>query len=332
MQKCNNTTHSEMQECYSPNSRQPCEFEAYASYGALRRRRHDTLCKISHTAFFTSITCQRSHSRLWTNLFGIAQIVGLYSHNLVFLSVRPLRVSLDPSFAAMRPVDLDLGLKETHVLITGGAGMIGSAVVSAFVSAGARVTVLDVSDIKLMSLKASLERHLQLAPNSSSPAIITSPSISYHAVDISDEPGLARAWQEAELAHGPVACCVALAGLDLSVLQHHEGGLADMELAQWERTIKVNVTGTFLTAREWIRGLKASGERPVAATAGQSQLDTGRQRVRSVRREAECRLRDGQERGAGRAPGFVEGGRAADAGPRSAGQCRGSRAGRYATV
>jgi NAD(P)-dependent dehydrogenase (short-subunit alcohol dehydrogenase family) len=52
-----------------------------------------------------------------------------------------------------------------------------------------------------------------------------------------------------------VACCIALAALDLSVLPHHES-LADMDVEQWRRTQQVNIEGTFLTARTWLRHLR----------------------------------------------------------------------------
>src|SRR6266536_6069368 len=41
-------------------------------------------------------------------------------------------------------MDLGLNLENTHVLITGGTGFIGSATVTALLSAGARVTSLDL--------------------------------------------------------------------------------------------------------------------------------------------------------------------------------------------
>lgn len=54
-------------------------------------------------------------------------------------------------------------------------------------------------------------------------------------------------------------CVVALAALDLSALPHMRDGegVAGMSAEQFRRTLDVNVTGTFLTAREWLRGIKA---------------------------------------------------------------------------
>ena len=133
-------------------------------------------------------------------------------------------------------MDLGLGLEETHVVVTGGSGMIGSTVVRAFLSAGSLVTSIDIV-IPLSHLN-----HANLLSLES---------------DITNEQEFEKAWQTAEAKFGPVRCCIALASLDLSVLKHHTS-LSDMEMSQWQRTLDVNVAGTFLTARTWLRGLKRS--------------------------------------------------------------------------
>ena len=145
-------------------------------------------------------------------------------------------------------MDLSLNLTDTHVLITGGVGFIGSSTVSAFLSAGARVTCLDLRDT---------------LPH---PA---HPKFQYISCDISDESRLGTAFSLASDTFGPVACCVALASLDLSVLAHHES-LADMDVEQWKRTHQVNVEGTFLTARAWLRQLR---EYASAVKEGDNRLD-----------------------------------------------------------
>ncbi|KAE8453372.1 hypothetical protein EG329_010233 [Mollisiaceae sp. DMI_Dod_QoI] len=131
-------------------------------------------------------------------------------------------------------MDLSLDFKNTHVLITGGTGFIGSVTVDALLSAGANVTCLDIR-----------------AP----PASINSTNYNYISCDISSEDALAKAFSLASEKFGPVACCIALASLDLSVLPHHES-LADMDVEQWRKTHQINVEGTFLTARTWLRQLR----------------------------------------------------------------------------
>ncbi|EPE25598.1 NAD(P)-binding Rossmann-fold containing protein [Glarea lozoyensis ATCC 20868] len=130
-------------------------------------------------------------------------------------------------------MDLSLALEDTHVLITGGTGFIGSSTVSSFLAAGARVTSLD--------LKPPPEEE--------------NPRFQFLTCDISSEEDLASAFENAAKTFGPVATCIALASLDLSVLDHHES-LADMNIEQWRKTHRVNVEGTFLTARTWLKSLK----------------------------------------------------------------------------
>ena len=133
--------------------------------------------------------------------------------------------------------NLSLGLHGTHVLITGGAGYIGSATVKSFLAAGAIVSAFDINDEKMR-------------------AFPDHPNLFWHRVDITSESRLETAFETIRQQHGLVQVCVALASIDYSYLAHHSS-LADMPLAQWQDTMRVNVEGTFLTARTWLRQLKA---------------------------------------------------------------------------
>ena len=135
----------------------------------------------------------------------------------------------------MESLDLGLDFKGTHVLITGGAGYIGSAVVSAFLQLGASITVLDIAPHKLNLVHDRLR---------------------VSQTDTTSEEAVGDAFEQASAAFGVPTVCIALAALDLSVLPHHES-LTEMSLEQWRRTMQVNVDGTFLTARAWLRGIKA---------------------------------------------------------------------------
>ncbi|PVH75517.1 NAD-P-binding protein [Cadophora sp. DSE1049] len=134
-------------------------------------------------------------------------------------------------------MDLSLNLEDTHVLITGGSGFIGSSTVRALLAASAKVTNLD------------------LRPSPDPSHSDSQPSYQFLSCDISSEIALSESFSLAAEKFGPVACCIALASLDFSVLPHHES-LADMEVEQWRRTHRINVEGTFLTARTWLRQLR----------------------------------------------------------------------------
>lgn len=131
-------------------------------------------------------------------------------------------------------MDMDLGLNGTHVVVTGGAGHIGTAVVQAFLAAGAVVSAFDIKEE--MGL-----RHERLH---------------WHIVDITSEISLEAAFEEAYSRDGVISTCIALAGLDLSYLPKH-ASLCDMPLSQWQRTHRTNTDGTFLTARTWLRNIRS---------------------------------------------------------------------------
>ncbi|KAI9712406.1 MAG: hypothetical protein M1820_001619 [Bogoriella megaspora] len=135
-------------------------------------------------------------------------------------------------------MSLGLELEQTHVVVTGASGMIGSQVALAFLSAGCFVTAIDIV---------------------SPPSTFNSDKYLFIKADTTDEKEFEQSWFTAVKKFGPVECCVALAALDLSVLKHHDS-LADMEISQFRRTLDVNISGTFLTARTWLRGIRESAE------------------------------------------------------------------------
>ncbi|KAL8729771.1 MAG: hypothetical protein Q9166_004494 [cf. Caloplaca sp. 2 TL-2023] len=134
----------------------------------------------------------------------------------------------------MEDIDLGFRLERTHVVVTGGAGYIGLATVKAFLAAGAYVTVFDINRLKHPIQNIHLK---------------------FHQIDISNEEQLANAFEAARRDFGVVQCCVALASLDLSSLPHFES-LMDMPVDQWQQTHHVNVQGTMLTAKWWMRQIK----------------------------------------------------------------------------
>ena len=72
--------------------------------------------------------------------------------------------------------------------------------------------------------------------------------------DIGEEADAERAFDEATEALGMPDMLVNSAGLNMSAVD-----VADMALEQWERVLKTDLTGTFLTSRRLVRDLKAAG-------------------------------------------------------------------------
>ncbi len=130
--------------------------------------------------------------------------------------------------------DIGLGLEDAHVLVTGASGAIGSVIVRAFLAAGARVSALDI-----VKPRKSLE-HERLQAS---------------IVDVTDEAAVEDAVESATAKAGLITTCVLAAGVDLSYCQHHS--LVDMPLQEWQRILKVNVEGTFLTCRAWLRRVRS---------------------------------------------------------------------------
>ena len=132
-------------------------------------------------------------------------------------------------------MNLSLGLEGTHVLITGAAGHIGRVTVNAFLSAGCNVTALDVSEKGLNDLSIALGDPDKLC------TVIA---------DVSNQDSMRRAWAHASHEYGAIVCVVAMAGLDLSVLD--KSGVEFKSLENWNKVMSVNVDGTFLTAKQWL--------------------------------------------------------------------------------
>ena len=130
---------------------------------------------------------------------------------------------------------MNLGLKEARVLVTAGASGIGLAIAREFVREGARVHVCDVDARALAALAVS------------------DTAVSQSPCDVSDEVSVRRLFDDLVARHR---------GLDVLV---NNAGIAgptarceDMALADWERTLAVNLTGQFLCARLAIPHLRAS--------------------------------------------------------------------------
>ncbi len=124
---------------------------------------------------------------------------------------------------------MDTGLAGKVVLVTGGAGGIGSECVRAFAAEGARVVV---------HYNTSRERAEELATEIGSIAI---------GADLTDEAAVESLFTRAREELGGVDVCAAVAG----VWPRDDEPVWKLPLDRWETVLRANLTATFLTAK-WL--------------------------------------------------------------------------------
>jgi NAD(P)-dependent dehydrogenase (short-subunit alcohol dehydrogenase family) len=131
---------------------------------------------------------------------------------------------------------MDIGLNGKRVLVTAGAQGIGLAITEAFVAAGAQVHICDVSDDFLASAKQKL------------------PQVSQSRTDVSSESQVDAMFAELAARWGGLDVLVNNAGIAGPTAK-----VEDTDLAAWDQTLAVNLTGPFLCTRRAVPLLKAAG-------------------------------------------------------------------------
>ena len=128
------------------------------------------------------------------------------------------------------------GLRDKRVLITGGAGGIGTATAARFLKEGSRVVVLDCDD----AARRRLEREL--------PAL--SGSI---GADVSDPDDVARAFEDLDDLLGGLDVLINNAGISI---RHR---FIDISAQEWREVMEVNLNGVFFVAQQAARRMLAGG-------------------------------------------------------------------------
>jgi 3-oxoacyl-[acyl-carrier protein] reductase len=144
---------------------------------------------------------------------------------------------------------VETGLAGKGILVTGGAGGIGSACVRAFAAEGARVAI---------HYNTSAERAAELARATGDVAL---------QADLTDEAAVERLFAEAREALGSIDVCAAVAGF----WPRADEPVWRLPLERWEATLGANLTSTFLTARGFLREVERNGHGSlvlVGSTAG----------------------------------------------------------------
>jgi rhamnulose-1-phosphate aldolase/alcohol dehydrogenase len=128
-------------------------------------------------------------------------------------------------------------LESQVALVTGGAGAIGEGVARVLLSAGAHVVLVDVDEERLDAVRERIQSEdCEVVP-----------------ADVAEEPEVESAFREASRLFGGVDVVVPTAGVA------QVGELAELEIEEFERALRVNVTGTFLTVKTAMQHFKLQG-------------------------------------------------------------------------
>jgi 3-oxoacyl-[acyl-carrier protein] reductase len=146
--------------------------------------------------------------------------------------------------------DVDTGLAGKGVVVTGASGGIGSACARAFAAEGARVLV-----------------HYHRGRERAEAVAATIGGATVAAADLRSEHEVERLFDEARAALGRVDVCAAVAG----AWPEEDVPVWELPPARWEKTLRSNLTATFLTARSFLREVERNGHGAlvlVGSTAG----------------------------------------------------------------
>jgi len=138
-------------------------------------------------------------------------------------------------------------------LITGAATGIGRAVAERFAREGARVVIADHDADAAAATAAAIGGVARAA-----------------VMDISDEASVEAAFAALDGGGWTPDVVVANAGVQLF---GQDAPIADLDLAVWQRTIDVNLTGTFLTVKHAVRAMLGRGGGSIILTGSPTGLN-----------------------------------------------------------
>ncbi|MEE1618643.1 SDR family NAD(P)-dependent oxidoreductase [Brachybacterium sp. J153] len=148
-------------------------------------------------------------------------------------------------------------LASRTALVTGAASGIGLAVATRFAREGARVVI---ADRDADAARTAVDRLSAELGEGTAYAL---------TMDISSEPAVEAGYAELAEAGWTPDVVVANAGVQLF---GQDAKIADLDLAVWQRTVDVNLTGTMLTVKHAVRAMLASGGGSIILTGSPTGL------------------------------------------------------------
>jgi meso-butanediol dehydrogenase / (S,S)-butanediol dehydrogenase / diacetyl reductase len=133
--------------------------------------------------------------------------------------------------------------EERKALVTGGASGFGLAVARSLADRGARAVIADVNEAQLEKARASDQR------------------LGIRQLDVTDASAVKEAVSDVAREMGGLDTLVSCAGVI------HVKPLQDVTEADWDRTLDVNLKGTFLVSQAAAPELQASGRGRIVAVA-----------------------------------------------------------------
>ena len=137
--------------------------------------------------------------------------------------------------------DYKSALRGSIAFVTGAGSGIGAAIAVRFAQAGAKVAIAVHTD------DDRAQETLADTRGAGNEGYVT-------VVDVCDEGAVSRSFEEVTQRLGRPTILVNSAGIDAL-----GKNVSDMELREWERAIRTNLTGPFLCIRAFLRGLAPEG-------------------------------------------------------------------------
>ncbi|MGN6200111.1 SDR family NAD(P)-dependent oxidoreductase [Humibacter sp.] len=144
-------------------------------------------------------------------------------------------------------------LQGKTALVTGSGTGIGRAVAERFAREGARVVIADRDAGAAEATAGAIGETAHAA-----------------VMDISDEESVSSAFASLEAAGWAPDVVVANAGVQLF---GQDAKAADLDLEVWNRTIGINLTGTFLTVKHAVRSMRSQGGGSIILTGSPTGLN-----------------------------------------------------------